>query len=182
MLITINETKTILQLPDDSKDSIINGLLPTVEGFVLSLIDRKALDTGLKVIAGDVQFDGDTSQITAGTFYNDNLSILSTAHVKIKGSKANDGVYTISSKTSTILTVTEDLITEDNDESYSIEFVGVKIPGAIKLAVAKLIAYRLVNTDGKTGMSYSDVSVSYDGNWHQQLLNDLKSWRKVRFY
>lgn len=187
MIATRSEIKTLLQITDTSKDSLIDALIPIVQDEIVEYCNSHFSRTILNT--DNEEFDGgDTISFTASTKTiadsNSGLPFSVGQDIYIDGSRYNDGHYTIGTASSAAIVTAETLIDEAEGAAVSIKLV--VWPKALKMIVADMIQHKINGKDaGVTGESISGaMSMSFGeeiGSYPQSLLNGLNKFRVVKY-
>ena len=169
-----------------SEDSITD----TGNGFVTAGIKR-----GMKVAVLDsTSNDGIylITSVTAGTITvatgsftaelaGESITVTRGIEVRIDGSARNDGLFMVKKITVGRLYLFDDeiLIDEKRGEVISVSVItGTVFPMGIKLAVSKLIGYKLSQKDpGIKSEKLSDYSVTFNTGYPESLLTELEPWK-----
>lgn len=198
-IITLAEVKTLLQISDSSKDSLITALIPIVQSFITSYCNNY-----FEVVAGpnyDILRKTNMSQkyyiesynisfVATGrkinTSDNDFVSsgFIAGAHVRVSGSLVNDGIYKITSVTANEMILdSAETLTDEPSGNVLVRLSMVNFPVGIKMPVAKFIAFELnkQNNNGLQSESLADYSYSKSGDYPASLLKTLNVFRKVKF-
>lgn len=189
MITELNEVKNLLQISDTSKDSFINSMIPIVQDFVL-----KYTNNYFEILTDEVYRDSNTISFVSGTpaKINDSqnkfisLGFVPGIHIRVQGSKFNDGVYKVDIVEAGTLTlsVDEQLINESADSEVVVLITIVQFPKGIKLPIAKLIGFHLdpKNAKGVQSESLGDHSINFQsgGMYPQSLLNDLRPYMRMK--
>lgn len=189
MIITLDEVKALLQITNTSKDAFIDSMIPIVQGFIFSYTNNyfEILTDNVYRDSNSISFvDGSPSKIIDSQDKFISSGFVPGIHVRIQGSKFNDGVYNVSTVEAGSLTLCEEeeLIKESVDNGVFTLITVVKFPKGIKLPVAKLIGFHLdsKNAKGVQSESLGDHSIIFQsgGNYPQSLLNDLIPYRRMK--
>jgi hypothetical protein len=189
MIVTLNEVKSLLQITEIAKDTFISAMIPIVQDFVFIYTNNY-----FEILTEDIYRDDNTISFVKGTpsKINDSRSqfvsmgFVKDIHVRVQGSKFNDGVYEVANVDAGSLTLDsdEELVNEAVDSEVVTLITVVKFPKGIKLPVAKLIGFHLdpKNAKGVQSESLGDHSISFQsgGNYPQSLLNDLIPYRRMK--
>lgn len=106
-----------------------------------------------------------------------------TQYIWLRGTKVNDGVYKITSATTTKLTVEETLVPEPNAKKRLAAVFGLAPPKDFLTVATEIEGY--TSKDGVVSESIDDYSVSYggtgggDGSWASVFHNKLSPWRRM---
>jgi hypothetical protein len=164
-------------------------MIPVVQDFVFTYTNNY-----FEILTDEVYRDDNTISFVKGTpsKINDlrnqfvSMGFVKDIHVRVQGSKFNDGVYEAADVEDGSLTLSTDdeLINEAVDSEVVTLITVVKFPKGIKLPVAKLIGFHLdpKNAKGVQSESLGDHSISFQsgGNYPQSLLNDLIPYRRMK--
>ncbi len=154
---TRTEVKTLLQITDTTKDTIIDALLPVITSEIIdycgSHFDYPALQ-----IDGDEYLGGITISVTALTKTiadsDNDMPFSAGQNIYISGSRFIDGHYTIATAGTGSITTVEDLVDETVGADISIRLV--KFPAALKLIFAEYISTKINNRE--IGVSNENIS------------------------
>jgi len=195
MIATLAEIKTLTGL-DSSYDTQITALIPIVQNYIIDYTGNKFEVTpksGSRVhkLTGkylnvaedsDVDFNAANKTITASTDLDyESFAVASGKDITVTGSNYNDGIYSVASVSSNVITVNEDL----NDETMS-NYVTVRIikfPESLKLIAAQIIKHWLLSksTSGLQSERFDDYSASYSGDLPAIIIKQLNAYRQVKF-
>lgn len=187
MIATRSEIKTLLQISDSTKDTLIDALIPIVQDEIVEYCGNHFEKTivmvnGQNYDAGEtVSFDSTAKTINDS---ENDMPFISGHDVYVSGSRYNDGHYSIVTASTGTLIVSESLIDEAEGANVTIKLV--IWPKALKMIVADMIQYKINGKDagvtsetvsGAMGLSFSQEIGSYP----QSLLNGLNKFRVVKF-
>ena len=195
MIATLAEIKTLTGL-DSSYDTQITALIPIVQNYIIDYTGNKFEVTpksGSKMhkLTGkylnvaedsDVDFSAANKTITASPDLDyESFAVASGKDITVTGSNYNDGIYSVASVSSNVITVNEDL----NDETMS-NYVTVRIikfPESLKLIAAQIIKHWLLSksTSGLQSERFDDYSASYSGDLPSTTIKQLNAYRQVKF-
>ena len=195
MIATLAEIKTLTGL-DSSYDTQITALIPIVQNYIIDYTGNKFEVTpksGSRVhkLTGkylnvaedsDVDFNAANKTITASPDLDyESFAVASGKDITVTGSNYNDGIYSVASVSSNVITVNEDL----NDETMS-NYVTVRIikfPESLKLIAAQIIKHWLLSksTSGLQSERFDDYSASYSGDLPAIIIKQLNAYRQVKF-
>lgn len=189
MIVKLEKVKKILQINNNSKDEFINAMIPVVQNFVFEHTNNY-----FEISTDQVYRESNTISFVNGnpSQINDNqnkfkiIGFPKEVHIRVQGSKFNDGIYEVVSVSDGSLVLSTDavLINEEVDGLTNVFITVVKFPEGIKLTVTKLIAYHLdpKNVKGVQSESLGDHSISYQsgGMYPQSLLNDLRPYMRMK--
>jgi hypothetical protein len=185
-IITLAETKTLLQITDASKDAIITALILPVQEFILSYC-QKFKKTNVQYESSTISFVASSLKIidTDAEFESDGFR--ADMDLIVEGSLLNDGVYKISVITETEITLEllEGQNLFDEDEGEWITITRVQFNPALKTTVAKMINLLMnksvmIGIDSEHTGSYSvSFAGGADGDYPKNILNDLNAFRKI---
>lgn len=128
-----------------------------------------------------------TADIIGGTFDADSAVLFEPGDtIQVAESDLNEGLYTVKEVTGSIFTVNEKTVSEKN-----VLVIKVEYPEDVKLGVANMVKWDLINRD-KVGIQSETISrhsVTYfnmDGDnsimgYPKSLLGFLKPYKKARF-
>jgi hypothetical protein len=186
MIATLAEIKVLLGISDSSKDTQITALIPIVESDLFTYCNNLFLDQ-------DITFGGSCTITSAGSAYKivcaaggmDAVGFASGDKILLKGSKRNDGYWTISGVASGYIQVAEAVVAEST--AFDADLTLAVFPSALKIYVAKMIGYQLyhVNDSGLTGESIGNYSYSrqsggsLDAGYPAEILKGLDRWRMM---
>lgn len=190
MIITSDEVKSLLQISGTTYDSLITAMIPVVQDFVL-----KYTNNYFETLTESVYRDTNTISFVSGSpaKINDSqnqfvyMGFVAGIHVRVQGSKFNDGIYKVDSVEagSLILSSDDELISESVDSNVLVKITIVQFPKGIKLPVAKMIGFHLEkrNARGVQSESLGDHSISYQsgGSYPKSLLDELNQYRQAKF-
>jgi len=191
VIITTEEVKGILQISGSNEyDSLIGTLIPIVQDFVI-----KYTNNHFEVLTDSVFTEATTLSFVSGPpakildsqnqFIENGFT--SGVHVRVLGSKLNDGIYKVASLEAGVLTLSNDesLIDESADSEISIRITMVQFPQGLKLPVAKMVGYHFdkKNFSGVQSERFGDYSVSFQtaGSYPKSILDELDQYRQIKF-
>lgn len=189
MIAELNEIKDLLQINDDSKDTFIINMIPIVQDFIIKYTNNyfEILTDSIYYETNTISFvSGSPSKIVDSRNQFKNIGFVNDIHIRINGSKFNDGIYKINTVNpgEIILSQDDSLINEDEDNELIVNITVVQFPKTLKLIMAKLIAFNINVSNLKRVQSESlgDYSVSYESNsnYPQSLLNDLRPFMQMK--
>lgn len=181
MFIQVDEVRTYLRLKsnDNSKDSLIALLIPSVIAELASACGTK--DRVIRISTTSISFSEDKINISGldlpARGFNDKMEI------KVTGSAANDGIYSVKSATSNYIQVYlsagVSFIAENLGLSVLIE--KISLPLGLKNTALEMVAYRM-NTkiaEGVTSESIGRYSANYSSGYPDSITNTINKFRKV---
>ncbi|CAM4186177.1 phage head-tail connector protein [Paenibacillus alkaliterrae] len=183
MIATLAEVKSILQIIDTSKDSVINALLPSVERFILDWTRNQFKQTKVRIQGKGISFDATTKAIldSAGGFVLRKFA--PGIQIVVEGSLLNDGVYKINTVTATQLTLTPESVLKAESAGEYVTITMVSYPASLKLDVASMISFAMAkaNKEGIQSESLGDYSVTFTdaSTYPGVILSRLRPYRKV---
>jgi len=158
-IITLNEVKTLLQIPsaDTTKDTLINTLIPIAQKSIIRYCKNSFLNSAIRVTGSGIAFVvSGTSPNFIYTITDENSRFVenkfSAGDYKVSGSNFNDQIVTVTEVTADTLTTSTVLKTEVAEEWIAI--TRVEFPEEIKPLVAQLINYHMT-LQGKSVKSES---------------------------
>lgn len=184
MIATVSEVKEILRISADdvSTDDYIAAQIPIVQDFILDFTNNRFANMRV-VLISTAQFSG--NEITVPEGLVESMFVGST-DIVVVGSYHNDNHFTVDSDvaiTDTVITVEEDLIDEDTDNSLWI--AAVNWPKALKQTLSNMV-YSQMNEDVKKGIqskTFETFTVTYNGGQVDAsgyMKNDLRALHKYR--
>jgi len=157
MIITSAEAATYLQTTFTAgQSSLVAALIPDLQTMVMDYCRNSFLNHNMELNASTISFDTHTITDSASGFTD-----FYVGDYKVRGSKFNNGIATVTAAVAGALTVSETLVTET--AGNDIWIIKVDFPTSIKPAFAQLINYYLTK-QGKQVKSESlpgGYSVSY---------------------
>jgi len=187
MIATRTEIKTLLQISDSTKDTLIDALIPIVQDEIVEYCNSHFAKTILNMDNENFE-GGDTISFIASTKTitdsDSGFPFSSGQDVYIYGSKYNDGHYSVLTASAGSLTVSESLIDEVEGAAVTIKLV--TWPRALKMIVADMVQYKINGKDaGVTSESISGaMSMGFGneiGSYPESLLSGLNKYRVVKF-
>jgi len=188
-IITLAEYKTLMGISDvdATRDARITALIPQVEQEIVEYCGNQF------TVAG-VSFTGDfTPTVAVGPVYTlvctdggiSDVSFATGDTILLNGTVRNDGRFTTTNFSDTVITVSEALVAE-SEISASVTLV--QWPTGLKIYAARMIAYQLAHMGDAGVTSESIKSYSYsranggsgDAGYPQEILRGLDRWRKIR--
>jgi len=171
-LISLQEVKYLLNYTDDTYDTRIKTLIPYMPERVALLCNNKFMNIDCRTTsADDIVFASATNPTITTTdegFTEDNF--LADMDIYVEGSLLNDGFYTISTVTSTVMTLTTaDELTDEtvSTEDITITITQVKWPKGIKPIIANMIRYDMIDRVGRSGVKSERIgnyAVTYESS------------------
>jgi hypothetical protein len=175
--ITLSEVKSILNITDSTKDSLITTLIPVCTEYIKNYCNTRFYDSKVYCENDTIDFLA-TNKINISTDYSFvDYKFSAGMEIEVTDSILNDGLYTIASVTAQQITLNETTITtEDNDITININ--RVKYPQSIKMLLAQMINESIVYANNNIGgnvtsVRLGDYAVSYSSSGN--FSNDLKS-------
>lgn len=192
MVITLSKTKTLLQISDTSRDSLIESLIPLVEQAIVDYCNNYFIDE-------DVSLNG--IKIPKAYMYNNDLQFVNSTHsidnsvsdltsydfnvgdsIRVFNSKFNDQSFTIESINSGSI-VLDDINTVKNESGNTIMVVRLEYPKPLEIIAAQMIKFNMAKiTPGMTSEhidSYS-YNLGETGNGYPtMIMKGLYNYRKL---
>ena len=169
-IITVQEVKYLLHYTDDTYDTRIKTWIPYVRDRAVLLCNNKFTnDDCITENADDLVFASATNPTITTTdegFTEDNFK--ANMDVYIKGSLLNDGFYTISTVTSTVMTLTtSDELSDETStaQDTTVTITQVKWPDGLKPIIANMIRYDMIDRMGRSGVKSERIgnyAVTYE--------------------
>lgn len=189
MIITRQEVKDLLSLNVDNYDTLIDAMIPITQDFII-----KYTNNYFEVLTDTIYIQSNTISFVPGT----NPSIhdsqnnfivcgfVDGTHIRVKGSKNNDGIYFVDTVEAGKLTLSnlDELNPESEDRNVLVEITLVKFPRGLKLTTANMINYQIQQQTTKSISSESlgDYSVSYKNtnSYPDNILKELNQYKKLQ--
>jgi hypothetical protein len=157
-VITVTEVNSILGITGSADNSFISTYIPYVEIDLLHICNNDFFEGGIYQ-SGTYTFDSSAGSITSkggNSFATDGF--VDGDEILIRGSYRNDGLYVIGTVSTSVITVTKNVssaetVTEELSGA-SIIITLVQWPLRAKLAVAKMLQYRMNNKNSMQGTYY----------------------------
>jgi len=209
MIITVEEVKNIMGITSSEQDSKIALLIPFVQDYVINFCNNKFqvkrqyplnyYYTRQDIFRNEgifynynntISFDKVNSQILDTDNNLINCGFKAGLDVLVEQSVYNNGIYGISEVAAGYLNLSDPLIA-DETPNYYVKLSLVQFPKGIKLPVAKMIDIELAKLTsedstpvvservGNYSVNYG--SYVYDGSYPDEILRQLKPWKKVIF-
>ena len=169
-IITVQEVKYLLNYTNDTYDTQIRTWIPFVRDRAVALCNNKFTNVECRTYnATDLVFASATNPTITTTdegFTEDNFK--ATMDVYVTGSLLNDGFYTISGVTSTVMTMTyPDAFTDEtvSTESVIVTLTQVKFPDGLKPTIANMIRYDIQDRMTRSGVKSERIgnyAVTYE--------------------
>ena len=168
-IITLQEVKYLLNYTDDTYDTRIKTLIPYMPERVTRLCNNRFTNDDCETSGDDIVFASAANPTITTTdegFTEDNF--LADMDIYVKGSLLNDGFYTISTVTSTVMTLTTaDELTDEtvSTEDITITITQVKWPKGLKPIIANMIRYDMIDRVGRSGVKSERIgnyAVTYE--------------------
>lgn len=170
MIATQTEIKTLLQITAVTWDSLINTLIPIVTADLHEITSN---DFASEVYA---ESDGLTFAASGGTITTDAsadfdyLHLASGDDILVSGSLRNDGFYPVTSKSSTVITITSPFSvvneTPPSNDPRLITITKVNFPKGLKFPFSRMVGFHIQKneeiTRGVASESIGRHSVSYN--------------------
>lgn len=184
MIITLNKAKTLLQIGDTSKDTLIESIIPIVEAFVCDYCNTDFVDKYFDYISSNaISFDNASGIITFNNISSSDFEV--GDNLRVYGSLRNDGVYTIDIITTNTITINDinSLVNESSGES--IILTKTIYPKSIDLIVSQMINHILnipKMTPGLVSEKIDDYSYSlsdFTNGYPSTVIAGLKIYRQL---
>lgn len=169
-MITRAEIKTLLQITGQTKDILIDALIPIVIDDIRQITNNDFIvDDGYYALSDDFTFTAASAAISCSN--SDDLTLLHIASgddILISGSLRNDGFYPVSTKTANSIIIAAPFTvlneTQPSDNSILIRIDKAYFPKSLKIAFAKMIGFHLEKpqVSGVKAESVGRYSVTYD--------------------
>ena len=156
-IITVRETKNLLNWTDDNRDTQIRTMIPYVRDTVSLICNTRFTNKKCETnYANDIVFASATNPTITTTdegFTEDNFK--ANMDIYVVGSLLNDGFYNLNAVSSTVMTLQatdalQDEITSAQDTIVTI--TQVKWPESIKPVVANMLRYDIITRMTRTGV------------------------------
>lgn len=185
MLMTTAECKSLLNITSTTYDSLIETYIP----FVWKDITRYTNNNYVQRNIRSYQWSFSTSKtitIEVTSTYDFTKEFLAGDTILVDKSYLNDNFYTISTRSTHVLTVNESINAENSTDYQITSYIyRCSIPDEVKLIASKMVWFNVLNTTAVNGgiasESYGGYSVSYRDNnnpqfglYPQALLSGLK--------
>lgn len=160
-IITLEETKYLLNYTDNTYDVRIKTWIPYVQEHVCQICNQRFINQEIQVDGDDFVFVSATNPtITTVDEGFTEEDFVAGLDVYVSGTYLNDGIYEISVVTSTVMTMTiadhpmkkienENIDNEDLDDC---QIQGIRFPPAIKPIVANMIRWNILDRDKRSGV------------------------------
>lgn len=178
-VITVSEVNSILGFTGSAENSFIATYIPYVENDLVQICNNDFFDGGIYQ-SGTYDFDASAGTITSeggNSFASDGF--VDGDQILIRGSYRNNGIYDISTVSTSVLTVTKNV---SSAETVVAELSGASIiislitwPTRAKLAAAKMLQYRMTN---KNAMQ----SHKYEFGYPADIISYIDDMRIPRFF
>lgn len=190
MLMTTAECKSLLNITTTTYDSLIDTYIP----FVWKDITRYTNNNYVQRKLSSYQLVFSTNKtitIEATSTYDFTKEFLAGDTILIDNSYLNDNFYTLSTRSTHVLTVNESINAENSTDYQITSYIyRCSIPDEVKLIASKMVLFNIQNTTtvdgGIASESYGGYSVSYRDNgnpqfglYPQALLSGLKRVTKI---
>jgi len=195
MIATVSEIKTLTGLAD-SYDAQIEALIPMVQNYIVDYTGNRFEMyangearfnklTGAfleEAEASNVVFDSTNKTITAPTSLDySKYGIAIGKDISVRGSRYNDGLYTVEAVNTNVITVSESL----NGESLTnlVTVYLVNFPQSLKFIASQIIKHWLLSksTSGVQSERLGDYSINYSGDLPAVIIKQLNNYRQVKF-
>lgn len=160
MIVDLTTVKLFLGITDNSKDNLINLLLPSIQTEIFQLT-KNYFKTNVFYTANTLSFASINNTIndSASLFVENN--ILAGTYL-VENSINNDGIITITTATVGILQSSETLLNES--AGNLITLTRLDIPKDIQILACKMVGFTLANTYSVKSETLSKYSVEYFSN------------------
>jgi hypothetical protein len=181
-IITQAEVKTLLQITNTTYDTLISTLIPIVQKNVIRYCRNSFLNTNFQYEASTVAFVAVSGETHAKITDSESQFVeydFIAGDYKIRWSKYNDKIVTVSTVEAGTLTLAEGEILVTEAAENSVMITKVEFPEDIKIPVAQYINY-LITKSGKLVKSESlpgGYSVTYKDE--KEVLSQFNLWRKL---
>ena len=136
-----------------------------------------------------IVFTNSNSRITdaTGTFITDGL-LENASNIVVTHSLHNNKHFTVSSVAETFIAVSETIVEEPNDESYSVTVRGVEFPASLKLVFASMINTKIMLDDMSGGLisskkletfSVTFKSENFEGGYAKSDMQSLQKYKRM---
>jgi hypothetical protein len=142
-MITLAETKTLLQISDTSQDTFITFNIPNIINSVCDHCKNHFLDENIYIKSENVTFANADNSITITDFDDE---FIAGDYIRIYESARNNGYALIDSIDDTKLVVSGIEIIDETVESNIIIFRS-SYPKSLKLSAAKMLNFLIKNQD-----------------------------------
>jgi hypothetical protein len=190
MLMTTTECKSLLNITSTVYDSLIETYIP----FVWKDIVRYTNNNYIQRKISSYQFVFSTSKtitIENTSTYDFTKEFLPGDTILVNRSYLNDNFYTVSTRSTHVLTVNEPINAENSTDYQITSYIyRCSIPDEVKLIASKMVWFNISNSTNFNGSiaseSYGNYSASYrdsgnsgSGIYPQALLSGLKRVTKI---
>lgn len=184
MIASRNEIKTLLEISDITKDSLIDALIPLAQDDLLAYLNNH-FKTPVYNQSTRIAFDATNKKITDAESNFVENDFTDGIHVIVEGSKRNDGIYYVSDAVAGYLKIGTGKQVVDETAENMVCVTKIVFPDALKIAIARYIGGLLesANRQGVSSESIGNYSVSYSqGNkdFREQVLGSLKQYKRPR--
>lgn len=188
-MVNLATVKTILNISSTSRDNFIQAMIPITYAEIMEYCNNSFSSPDFVIESDEIYFDHTTTEqikLDAGGFAA--IGFPSSANLIVSGSRLNDGIYTLSSQTDYILTVSEQV----NDETqttagYDIKISLAQFPRQFDLIASRMIGYQMNNaaSAGITSQSIGNYSESRAAGsvvngYPNEILAMLTPWKNIR--
>jgi hypothetical protein len=186
-MINLQEVKALLQINDNTRDSLINSLIPKTEDSIIKHCRNHFLHEDFNyIMSTSISFDSSENKIEMTNI--ENYALSANNYIRIYGSLMNDGVYLIDEVGTGYLKINSLRTLKDEDLSRSIVICLVIYPEDLKIPMSQAIGYRLENfTPGVKNESIDDYSYTLADSkmvngLPSMILGDLIDYKHVYLY
>jgi hypothetical protein len=177
-MITLAEVKTLLQLTDTTKDTIIAAVLPEARAKVDAYCNS-SFSNGIYVEADTISFTAAAGQASATI--NDSVvgfvdAGFASGYARVSGSYYNDGIFAVSAVAGGALSVSDVLVSES--AGATIRISRVNYPQGIKHAAAMLVKW-MIERSGKLETSESLPGYSVTYKTEAEIMAPFNQYRRV---
>lgn len=170
MIITMEEIKSLINVADNSYDTLIQILIPIIENYIVNYTSNfkntaKSENTSALISNGLIILPEDYQ-----------TSLKEGQMIYLQGTSLNDGVYTISDVTENVITI-DAIYSIQNETCDAITIIPLNIPKEIKLIVKDMVNYNIYKQNG-TLKAYKEgnVSFTYENDYPAFITEELNNY------
>lgn len=193
MIITLSKVKTLLQLNNNTYDTLIENLIPLVEEVIVDYCNNYFIDE-------DISLNG--IRIPRAYMYNNDLQFVNSTHsidnsvsdltsydfnvgdsIRVFNSKFNNKSFTIESITTGSI-ILDDINTVKNESGNTVMVVRLEYPRPLEIVAAQMIKFNMAKITPGMASEHID-SYSYNlgeitsSGYPKVIMNGLNDYRKL---
>ena len=188
-LITVAEAKSILGITSSDYDTQLGILVPLVSyQVVYSICQNRFVNEKITIQNSTFTFANSGATITDSLAqFTESKFPTGTGDIVLGGSLSNDGLYDVTSISTSVITLNVTTMTKalvDEAEGELIEIKYVQFPQELKIPTANWLWYLLNSKDSSSGKASESVlsySVSFINDIPKDIMKEFNAYRKMKF-